>query len=269
MTEPHELTFDVADDVLKALQRGKLDLRSLPEIIVAHEIGPFLELLYALGITHNRAIVPSIVPTGSSLTAFARALATNCTDWAPGGDCRVGFYRTLHREAERDADRHTLFGLRAQAAAEASGFGKRTAQGFVGAMFEIEDNIFEHSDAYSTGLVAFQGCKGAFTFVVGDTGLGVLDTLRETSRYRSLTDHGNAIRLALQDGVSRFSDTDPNRGRGFHNLFVGLASLRGQLRFVSGDHAQLIEGKEPTLASYRLIQKPAWTGFMASVTCHI
>jgi hypothetical protein len=97
--------------------------------------------------------------------------------------------------------------------------------------------------------------------------MGVLTSLRQSPRFKTLNDHGDALRLALTDGISRYSGTDLARGMGFHDLFVGIASLQGHLRFASGDHALIIDGRQPTLATHRLVQKSTARGFAVSVTC--
>jgi hypothetical protein len=45
--------------------------------------------------------------------------------------------------------------------------------------------------------------------------------------------------------------------------------LQGSLRFRSGDHALLIDGTSPDLATAQLAQKPLIDGFLASIRCHV
>jgi hypothetical protein len=130
----------------------------------------------------------------------------------------------------------------------------------------MESNILEHSERSSTGLLAFQARKSHFEFVVADSGVGVLATLREAPEYRNLSDHGRAMHAALQDGVSRYGRA-ANRGNGFRDLFLGLANLNADLRFRSGDHALTISGPRPDLKMARLDQKAHFQGFLASVRC--
>lgn len=269
MNEPQELTFEVADDVLAAVDRGRLARDSVQSLVVASEIGPALELAFALDEESSNGLYNLPCSTGPSLAPFAQAITANRPFWAPRAGNWVGFYRTLHTPETREEKFHAYFRARAQQAAEASGFPRRTAQAFAGAMGEIEGNIYEHSGLHSSGIVAFQGGPGVFTFVVGDGGMGVLSSLRHSPQFRALDDHGDALRLALTDGVSRLADADPARGMGFHDLFVGLASLRGRLRFATGDHALVINGQSPSLAAHRLVQKASGRGFVVSVTCRV
>ena len=48
-----------------------------------------------------------------------------------------------------------------------------------------------------------------------------------------------------------------------------LTDLDGYLRFRSGDHAVVMDGTRPSLATAQLAQKPTLTGFLASVQCNI
>lgn len=267
MTEPHELTHDVADDVLNAIRGDKLNLRALASVVVAHEIGPLLELAYGLSDDPVVSLGQPVLPTSPTLKGFVEALAADRAMWIPGTAPKLGFYRTRQPPGIRDEVARTLFGRRAQTAAEASGFPSRAARALIGAMGEIEDNIFEHSDVPMSGIIAFQGGIRAFTFVVADGGLGVRDSLRQSPEFADLNDHGDALKLALTDGVSRFAYVDPDRGTGFRGLFVGLASLHGRIRFTSGDHTLLVEGRSPSLSAHRLIQKPTTQGTVMSVTC--
>jgi len=136
----------------------------------------------------------------------------------------------------------------------------------VAAVGELYSNVYEHSGAAATGLVAFRALPHRFEFVVSDRGIGVLDSLRSCADYEALSDCGEALRLTLTDGVSRHG-ADAGRGRGFRPLFVGLANLDGALRFRSGDHALIIDGSNPSLMIARTAQKPPLKGFMISVAC--
>jgi hypothetical protein len=101
---------------------------------------------------------------------------------------------------------------------------------------------------------------------VSDRGRGILETLRSCPTYSHVTDHGNALMLALTEGVSRYGP-NTSHGFGFRPIFNGLANLRGLLRFRSGDHALTLDGTGPSLTSAKPAQKTPVSGFIASVTC--
>jgi hypothetical protein len=70
-------------------------------------------------------------------------------------------------------------------------------------------------------------------------------------QHAALGDHSKALQSALTDGISRFG-SDTGRGHGFRPIFLGLANLRGSLRFRSGDHALVIDGTSPSLMTAKL-----------------
>jgi hypothetical protein len=179
---------------------------------------------------------------------------------------RTGFVLTNRSPRDSDQSSWLLFCRKAQEAAELS-LPKGVAQGLIGAMREIEENIHLHSERPHDGVVGYRGTANEFEFIVADNGIGILDSLRKSARYSNLSDTGRAIQTALADGQSRLLEDNPGRGYGFHDLFVGLANLNGELRFRSGDYALTIDGTSPTLISARLSQKSSIQGFIANVVC--
>ena len=267
--EPRELTHEVANGVVAALRKGRLQRADVQQIVVAHEIGPALELGVVLAELPPEGFQRPLWTAGANLRAFTDALGRAQQYWTSQTAYGLGFYRTLEIPEKRNETSYVMFSARAQQAAERSGFPKRTAQALVGALGEIEGNIYEHSGQHRSGILAFQGGPGVFSFVIADAGIGVLASLRQSPQFTTLTDHGDALRLALTDGVSRLSHEDAARGMGFHDLFLGLVSLRGTLRFASGDHALIVDGTSPSFAAHRLVQKEAGQGFVVSVTCGV
>jgi hypothetical protein len=70
----------------------------------------------------------------------------------------------------------------------------------------------------------------------------------------------------LTDGMSCHG-ANVGRGHGFRPLFIGLANVRGSLRFRSGDHALVIDGTNPSLMTAKVGQKPFLKGLLISVAC--
>src|SRR5205807_7484653 len=124
--------------------------------------------------------------------------------------------------------------------------------------------IHEHSAAPSSGIVAFHAKPGMFEFVVADRGIGILNSLRGCPAFVNLDDHGLAIQTAMTDGTSRFGE-DSGRGHGFRPMFLGLANLRGSLRFRLGDHALIILGTRPSFSFAQLALLPLIDGLFAYV----
>ena len=258
------IDFESVDDLAFAADRGRLRHGSIPPMI-ARDIGPITELEWLSEIRGLPSPYSSSWLSLDGLQMLGRALEKNDAQWICPHSRLSGALRTRFLSGY-DSTAWTAFAVAAQKAAKVVGFQRRIAAQLTAAIGELYSNLFEHSESPETGLVVFHAREGRFDFVVADRGIGVLNSLRHSNEYCGLNDHGEALQLALSTGVSRHG-RDANRGYGFHGLFVGLANLHGSLRFRSGDHALLIDGRSPTLVSARTAQKAQIPGFFISVTC--
>lgn len=256
------LDFGAVDEIGFAAERGRL-----PDQLPgrgASTIGPVVELL-ALDAC---GLVPAAgwgdwLDLGA-LNAFGHALNCSALRWQGTKGDRMGIFRSS--VAVRSDGELVAFSHAAQVAAEASGFPLAVARQLAACLGEMHSNILEHSGAPDTGLLAFSSSPNFFEFAVADSGMGVLDSLRACSAYANLNDHGEALRLAQTEGVSRFG-MNTGRGMGFRPLFVGLANLAASIRFRSGSAALVIDGTNPATIPARIQQKPSIRGFMISVSC--
>jgi hypothetical protein len=135
----------------------------------------------------------------------------------------------------------------------------------VSALGEFEANIIQHSTDSAMGIVAYELTPTFLGLYSSDLGQGVLASLRKNPTYAFLDDEGEALKLALQEGVS--SSTEVGRGQGFRPIFVGLASHLGLLRFRSGDSLLELNGFAGGPARQELKERAAVTGFHVSVHC--
>jgi hypothetical protein len=165
-----------------------------------------------------------------------------------------------------DEAEEIAFKLEAQRAAHAVGFPRKLAAQLVGAFEEIHGNVYDHCGTPGSGLAAYRATARRFEFVVSDGGMGALASLRTCADYAYLTDHAEALKLVLTDGVSRYGK-GTSHGTGFRPLFRGLANLSGELRFRSGDQALTINGVNPGSIPSMTSEKVPITGFIASVAC--
>lgn len=261
------LTFSALDGIAFTAARARLGELTEDTRYGAGPLGPFMEL--------RQLSASGLLPLPSeaawldlrAAAAFETALSNGRKQWIGGAKCAAGFFRIAARPSDDDTA-WVGFGLAAQKAAIASGFHRRIAAQLAAALDEMVSNIHEHSGASVSGIAAFRAGDGEFEFVVADQGMGVLESLRGGSDYKSLADHGEALRLALTDGVSRFG-REARRGHGFRPLFVGLANLSGTLRFRTGDHALVIDGQTIDMMSAKTAQKVPLRGFLISVACRI
>jgi anti-sigma regulatory factor (Ser/Thr protein kinase) len=264
-----ELTFSLLDELARATVRGRVAANEFLASRRLVRVGPLMELL----LLDRAGTLPlSALPDCQTLDTLSAALSPSnaCRGvYATQDAATVGFITAGRNTTTPDRDAElswVAFRQKAQQAAELS-LPKPIAQGLLGAMTEIEDNIHLHSGRPDTGMVAFRGSAEEFEFVVADSGVGMLASLRSSPDYASLDDAGKALHLALQDGTSRLNHIEKNHGYGFRDLFRNLASLNGELRFRSDDQAVTIEGIGPELVKSMLRQKTPMQGFAASIVC--
>jgi hypothetical protein len=256
------LDFGAVDELSFASERNRLP-QNLPKM-AADDIGPLVELL------RLQASGTVVLPDWQSwlhlgeLRPFGDALFSGSNRWRGAKPDDIGLLRVVPEQSEAGA--LIAFCHAAQLAAERAGFPVSIARQLAAFLEEMHSNICDHSDAADTGLVAYRARSDRIEFAVADSGRGVLKSLQTCPDYRALNDHGNALKLAISEGVSRFG---PNCGHGFgfRPLFVGLANLCGALRFRSGDAALTIDGTNPINIPQRIAQRPALNGFFISVVC--
>jgi hypothetical protein len=258
------LSFTAVDGLAFAAQKGKLGSAPSRSFMVG-DIGPLLELRH-LSIDGRLVPFESILAGMPLHTAglFAALKQNQQRFWVCPSTKRIGFFRTTNNED--DVSNSYSFGMAAQKAATVAGFSKLVASQLVAAIVEMVDNIYLHSTLSESGLAAFHARPGYFEFAVLDRGVGILRSLQQSSEYMRLSDHGDALQMALTDGCSRFG-ANSNHGHGFRPLFIGLSNLNGALRFRTGDHALTIDGRDPISIPWTKIAKPNISGFLAFVSC--
>ena len=154
--------------------------------------------------------------------------------------------------------------LHAENVAKAKGVPAPLVASLIGAIGEMQDNVYEHSGAARTGLIAYAVTDRTFEFVVADRGMGVLKTLHQNPEYAYLPDAGVALMQAIRPGVSRFPAAS-GRGQGFVQLCRSMVTHRVELRLRSGDHAlTLCPTDNPLDGHQRLTHTSALAGLSIS-----
>jgi hypothetical protein len=265
------LDFSLLDDLALAAQRRKVDVSPhLASLELAH-IGPLVELLLLSRANASLGLSVRALPNSRRRQALDKALSA---DWLGRGvyvashDQQVGFIATKRDSDGAESTNWTQFCRKAQEAAEFATMPKPAAQAIVGALREIEENVHIHSNRAVDGIAGFSAKPNEFEFVVGDSGIGMLQSLRQHPDYAALDDAGTALRFGLENGQSRYG-RNSGRGWGFNTLFIGLANMNGVLRFRTEDHGLVIDGLNPSLVTATLVQRATLQGFMASVVCRL
>jgi hypothetical protein len=257
--------FDITDDLLWQAAHGHLPDRGQIHVCRSGRIGPLVEIILAC-----RAM-----PTeygGVLVDVPFAALVNNALDSGRisgnGYTDRAGVFPLSQHHPGSDTQSHwNQWVHHAENAAVAHGLKRPLISGLIGALVELQDNVYEHSERSESGLVAYAAGSGTFEFVVADSGIGVLASLTKNPEFSGLQDSGEALQAAASDSASRY-DRNTGRGFGIGTLFKALAHDAGELRFRSGDHAMSIRGDRPSLTGHVEIVQKAWLdGLVVSVRC--
>jgi anti-sigma regulatory factor (Ser/Thr protein kinase) len=228
----------------------------------AEHFGPLLEM--AALVSAKR--LPAWIVADHLRPGSGRNLLRAVVDGAKPVLARNGDKTGTFSLANTNETAFVTFNLAARKAAEAAGFSNNTAAQFGAAVIELKDNVADHSMAIETGVLYFCAGHRWFEFGVTDRGQGVLASLRTFPDYAGLANHGDALRLAVSEGGTRYGPGS-RHGYGFRPIFPGLAGYRGYLRWRSGDHALVIDGRNPIESSGELLQKPMFDGLTLSLRC--
>jgi hypothetical protein len=148
---------------------------------------------------------------------------------------------------------------------QTNGFPSHLARALTGAVAEMVDNVWIHSESVTAGLLVYQLRRRKFAFSVADLGIGVLATLRKNPQFRTLNSSREAIRLAIQPGVSQFND---GGGLGFPSLLHALADLWGTVRLRSGEAALVIDRQQDERKK-NFVYLPHLHGVHVAVRCSL
>lgn len=226
--------FAIVDDLLAEAAHSRLNSRGAFVIENSGRIGPVVELLCAA------SQFPSEYQSISFRGEFARKLrdawTTGTSFGGDFGEQAGAFPLPSHNPVLTGDPRWEQWLLHAENAAKANCVAAPLVASFIGALREMQDNVYEHSGAAHTGVAAYAVRDRSFEFVVSDRGMGVLETLRQNPYYAHLPDAGAALVEAIKPGVSRFP-TETGRGQGYVQLYRAMVTHRAELRFRSGDHA--------------------------------
>ena len=262
-----QASFEAADDLLWQAMAGRLP--DLGPLVLTRSglAGPLVELAMAVCAWPDRYRAVTIEPL------LFRQVVNAVTDGVisgAGAHDRAGVFPLSRIDPDGPhADRlaWAQWAKHAENSAVIAGLPRGLAGGLLGALGELQDNVFEHSGRPETGVAAYAASADAFEFVVADAGRGVLATLRENPEFAMLPDSGAALRAAASDGASRHARST-GHGYGIGKLFRALAHDAAELRFRSGDHALRVWGDAPSLTGQVELAQKAWlNGLTISVRC--
>jgi anti-sigma regulatory factor (Ser/Thr protein kinase) len=260
-----QANFAVVNDMLREAARLRLADKGPIVVEGIGRIGPLVELTFAA--IHYESQYRE-VSVRSRFAANLRSALRSREPFGGGYNDTYGAYPLgIQNPITATVSAWDQWTVHAENIAKIKGVDPSLIASLLGAMIELQDNVYEHSGAPQTGLVAYAVTPASFEFVVADLGWGVLETLRQNPQYSGLTDAGAALQEALKDGVSRFP-TEEGRGRGFNQLFRALVGHNAELRFRSSDHSLTMRPtKNAGFGTTALAQVAPLDGLAVSVYC--
>ncbi|MCC8957831.1 hypothetical protein H8B02_31700, partial [Bradyrhizobium sp. Pear77] len=155
MDEPRRISahFDVVDDLLWQAVAGRLPELGSIALARSGRIGPLLELAMAtVAVPEAYRAVTVEAPVFQQIT---QALRDGLISGAGARD-RAGAFPLSRLKRERDGPDEVAWeqwAMHAENAAVAAGLAKGLVTGLMGALGELQDNVFEHSGHPETGVI--------------------------------------------------------------------------------------------------------------------
>lgn len=230
------------DDIVLSSRGSIQSIANELQELNSFDLGPIVELIH----TH-----PTLVHETPSVIEYIRNVKEFKNSRYPKGIERE---RILHD-----------FKIQFKRSAERSGMPIRTARALTGLLGELYDNTIIHSMNEESSSLFYSWKNGRFCFAICDHGVGVLKSLTQCQEYSHIEDHGDALALAIENGISRFG-SGAGRGFGFNQLFVALSNNNCRIRLRSGDHALELSQDNTPEPIAEIKQRAMFDGFFISVT---
>ena len=258
-TSQETVSFDLLDSI------GNLTLARQTTLLrnSISAIGPLVELVYRTDWSLQTSSTRDACPETRSLLTQLLRLKGQQMAISSLSPFPVEFKTIPRTKPEFIEVGWSTFCTRAQKAGERAGFERRLAQALAGSLDEMASNALEHSGNVNSCIAGYRWRQGSFEYVVSDSGVGVLSSLRTNAGYRWISDSGQALDVAVRDGESRHG-RGTGRGMGFHDLVINIARRGSSLRFRTGEHALIIDGTGATIRE-ELRQTGNFNGFLVSV----
>ncbi len=175
-------------------------------------------------------------------------------------------FLVLQTENDLADDQWSHFAGRFEASVRSAGFSFDGAARLQLALYAMAENAVIHAEAPAI-LVGYDGSPGKALFCIADVGIGVLASLRKNPAFDGLDLHTQAIRAALQDGISSLRPAEGGGGFGFRDVFNSLADQWGSLRFRSGEGCVTMDGTDCNANQGNVRDMPPLPGFQVTICC--
>jgi hypothetical protein len=257
------LTYELLEDVMNLNENLQDEVLAKTNL---YRIGPIMEYLYQTTISKIDLFDKDM---SFFIQPLKQILQLNSFQQTPINTSynaqQIEFHKCYEKDTEQSDARWIAFCKRLEDAAKKSGLQENFAKALVGTFGEMAGNLLEHSKNPSSGLVGYRWNDAEIEYVVADTGIGVLNSLRSNDEYSHIRDSGEALEIALKTGESRHGKTS-GHGVGFRSLIQNIANRNSYLRFRSGDHYHMLDGTKDTVQRNTKACSN-FNGFLISVVC--
>lgn len=225
------LDFPTFDDIALAQQNGAaINLKSLT--LTATQLGPILEWHFYREALCLPSLNDAAIDAAPEIQQVLELLLDSSRDWQNCITNHSALFK-LHDTSVSQERLLTQIQVTVNGIVKAASESSETANLFIAAVSEMASNAIEHSNYPESAIICIAAFKSTLEFVVLDMGIGALESLRQNSAYQQVQDHDSALKLMIQEGVSRFGPAS-KRGYGFRPFFTGLINNGLSLRIRSG-----------------------------------
>lgn len=262
-----------ADAVRRLMQSGG-DLSAVLKPVTGFTLAGLVELVAttaSMGAFGDAEVkIESIAETRGGILRLALSGWNSATDDALHEDIHgvrpAEFFRIRRREDHTGLP-YQLYQERFVRSLKHAEFPTKFSEALAGALFEMTDNIVQHSlrePGEFSGLAGYHAAPGYMAFAVMDIGQGVYSSLTRSPIWKDLPSAQEALRAAVCQQAS--SRPDQPEGEGFRTVFKSLSDRNCRLRFRSDDVALVIEDGG-TQRNGSVVSSPHLAGLQLSVCC--
>lgn len=268
MLKQEYLNFELLEDIMDLESNKRLEHLKDKKVF---RISPLVELAYQsfCGLESNLNILAETSITKKFLSTYKLNFSTlpNTTSLTPK---QFEFIKTPETESDIDNAKWEAFLIRVKNAGVKAGLEESFSTALAATLGEMVENIILHSEKSITGMAGYQWRENELEYVVADAGIGVMNSFRQNPDYQWIKDSSQALKTAIKNGETRFGKGE-RHGTGF-NLLLNIAKKNSYLRFRSGNHSLMLNGKNAETTgsiSEETFVCSNFTGFLISFTCEV
>lgn len=268
MSESEYLSFELLEDIMDLEKDERLNYLKDKKV---YRISPLVEFAY-----QSFSDVESNLKTLSENTIINQFLSVSKSNYSTLPNLTTlspkefEFIKTPETNSEINDAKWEAFLKRVENAGLRAGLEKILAASLAATLGEMVENIICHSETTETGIAGYRWTQNEFEYVVTDAGIGVMKSLQQHPDYQWIKDSSQALKTAIKNGETKFGK-NTRHGTGF-NLLLNIAKRNGYLRFRSGNHSLILNGKNAEQIgniSEETFVCSDFKGFLTSFTCQI